>query len=416
MPDQRLENCRFWAYAATFGAMWGVVELTLGTFLRTLRIPLSGSVLACCACALLVAQRQVFPRRGITLATGLVAAACKSISPDGAILGPMIGITSEALVVELMLTLCGDSWLGVVLAGALSSLCPLSQKILTHLAYYGQTIVTLYLELFRRMAALVNVTEEHLVETGLCVLATLCAIGALAGLVGRWVGSRVRPETVSSSLALPEVNEFYSAPQRQPSAHAAWISWEPLVRRRDPLLLGAAILALSIQFHGALAHACGAFVTFFVPLTLLRPNAIRRMWRPKFWAITFLFALISGFFLGPRDLTLPGMTYPCFSSVGAQAGLLMILRCGLIFSLTSWISVALNRKTFLHVAQRAGLGNLGNAISAAFGIMPELRALMTHPPLLSESKRKASLRERFSHSLAVAACLAERSARYQCEE
>lgn len=72
------------------------MEITLGSFLHTLRLPFSGTSLAAVSAALLVAQRQMLPRRGLSLTTGIVAAVCKSVSPGGVIFGPMVGITVEA--------------------------------------------------------------------------------------------------------------------------------------------------------------------------------------------------------------------------------------------------------------------------------------------------------------------------------
>ena len=141
------KSVRFWAYATTFGAAWGIWELTLGTFLHTLKLPFAGPVLASAAAVLLIAQRQIISVRGISLATGVVAAACKSISPDGTLFGPMIGILLEALLVETALSVVPFVWFAAPTAGALAALCPMFQKIGTQVLYYGGTILTLYSEM-----------------------------------------------------------------------------------------------------------------------------------------------------------------------------------------------------------------------------------------------------------------------------
>ena len=40
---------RFWSYATSFGAAWGIWELTVGSFLHALSIPFGGALLASAA-------------------------------------------------------------------------------------------------------------------------------------------------------------------------------------------------------------------------------------------------------------------------------------------------------------------------------------------------------------------------------
>jgi hypothetical protein len=116
------DRIRFWAYVTAFGAAWGAFEITVGAFLHALRIPFDGTFLASVSAAFLVAQRQVLPARGASLATGAVAALCKSISPGGMILGPMVAILVESALVEFALLAAPRARTTTMLAGALAAL------------------------------------------------------------------------------------------------------------------------------------------------------------------------------------------------------------------------------------------------------------------------------------------------------
>ena len=146
------EAARFWAMVAAFGALWGALEITLGSFLHALKLPFGGTALGVVAAALLVAQRQVLPRRGLSLATGVVAALCKSVSPGGVILGPMIAITAEALLVELALLPAPRSRLAAAWAGALVVCWATFQKVIGQYVYLGEDIIDLYVALLEQGA------------------------------------------------------------------------------------------------------------------------------------------------------------------------------------------------------------------------------------------------------------------------
>jgi hypothetical protein len=180
---------RFWAYAAAFGAAWGALEITVGSFLHSLQMPFTGVLLASVGAAILVAQRQVLPVRGLTLATGLVAAACKSLSPGGVILGPMVGISTEALLVELALFLAPRAVAGAAVGGALAALWALSQKLLGQVLFYGGDMLALYVAALRRVASWVGLERGVAVRALVTILVIFSVVGATGGVLG-WRAGR----------------------------------------------------------------------------------------------------------------------------------------------------------------------------------------------------------------------------------
>lgn len=178
---------RFWALAASFGALWGAVEITLGSFLHTLKVPFGGALLASLGAALLVAQRQIEPTRGLSVATAAIAALCKSLSPGGVILGPMIGIGVEGLLVELALFVAPRFFGSALLAGTLAALWSAFQKVLVQLVLYGGTALELYEAALRK-------ADDWLGHGGAglglvaALLSILGALGMLAGGFGHRVG------------------------------------------------------------------------------------------------------------------------------------------------------------------------------------------------------------------------------------
>jgi hypothetical protein len=179
---------RFWAYAAAYGALWGAVEVTAGSFLHALRVPFSGVLLASLGAALLVAQRQVLDLRGLTLATGAVAALCKSLSPAGIIWNPMIAIVMEALLVEAALFLAPRSRFSAAAAGSLAAAWAVAQGLLMQYIVYGRTIFDLYVTIVGRTTAWFGVAARTGWAALACVALALLLLGASSGLWGRRVG------------------------------------------------------------------------------------------------------------------------------------------------------------------------------------------------------------------------------------
>ncbi|MBN2359325.1 MAG: hypothetical protein JXR83_07715 [Deltaproteobacteria bacterium] len=191
----------FWAHAAAFGALWGALEVTFGSFLHSLRVPLSGAMLAALGAALLIAVRQIEPRRGSSLAIGLVAAACKSISPGGIIVGPMVAILAESLLVELALLARPRSAIAAALAGALAVSWTVSQKLISQVVFFGGDVIKLYLEMLAKIARSLRLDAAAGWWVLALVAAILVVIGSSAGLWGRRVGRLAQTARMADGAA-----------------------------------------------------------------------------------------------------------------------------------------------------------------------------------------------------------------------
>ena len=170
------------ATLAVFGALWGLVEISLGSVLKTLNIPLSGVVLAAIGLMIALVGRVFVPRRGSTLFIGVIAMLLKLFSLGGVIIGPMIGILSEALVAEIVLSLAGKPRRSAfVLAGALGVGWVLLQPFITNPLLFGRTLFTVWLDLLDRGSQLLGLDDSAGLWIFLAFLAIYMAVGGLVG-------------------------------------------------------------------------------------------------------------------------------------------------------------------------------------------------------------------------------------------
>lgn len=170
------------ATLAVFGALWGLVEISLGSVLKTLNVPLSGMVLAAIGLTVALVGRVFVPRRGSTLFIGVIAMLLKLFSLGGVVIGPMVGIFTEALVAEIVLSLAGKPRRGaLVLAGALGVAWVLVQPFVTGPLLFGRTIFTVWLDLLDLGKQLLGIDASAAIWIVLSLLAIYMAVGALAG-------------------------------------------------------------------------------------------------------------------------------------------------------------------------------------------------------------------------------------------
>lgn len=170
------------AVLAVFGALWGLVEISLGSVLKTLNIPLSGVVLSTIGLTVALVGRIFVPRRGSTIFIGVLAMLLKLFSLGGVVVGPMVGIFTEALVAEIVLSLIGKPRRGgFVLAGALGVAWVMLQPFVTGPILFGRTVFTVWLNLLDSGSRLLGINPSAALWIVLALLGIHLAVGSLVG-------------------------------------------------------------------------------------------------------------------------------------------------------------------------------------------------------------------------------------------
>ena len=170
------------ATIAVFGTLWGISEISLGSVLKSLNIPFSGAVLAAIGLVIALVGRAFVPKKGSTLFVGVIAMLLKLFSLGGVIIGPMVGIFSEALVAEIALSLTGKPRrFSFVLAGALGVTWTLLQPFVTGPLLFGRTLFVVWLDLLDTGTRFLGLNANAAFVIVVALLVIYLVIGCVAG-------------------------------------------------------------------------------------------------------------------------------------------------------------------------------------------------------------------------------------------
>jgi hypothetical protein len=170
---------------AVFGTLWGVVEISLGSVLKSLNVPFSGAVLSAIGLTIALAGRVFVRKRGSTLFIGVIAMLLKLFSLGGVIIGPMIGIFSEALIAEVTLSLSRTPRRpSFMLAGALGVTWTLLQPFVTGPLLFGRSLFVVWLDLLDTGSRLLGFQGG----TAFGIVAVMLAVYLVIGCTAGWLG------------------------------------------------------------------------------------------------------------------------------------------------------------------------------------------------------------------------------------
>ena len=175
------------ATIAVFGTLWGLSEISLGSVLKSLNVPFSGAVLSAIGLTIALVGRLFVPKKGSTLFIGVIAMLLKLFSLGGVIVGPMVGIITEALVAEIVLSLSGKPRLfSFVLAGAFGVIWALVQPFVTGPLLFGRSLFVVWLDLLDTGSRLLGLKDNAVLWIIVGLLAIYLFIGVLSGWLG-WI-------------------------------------------------------------------------------------------------------------------------------------------------------------------------------------------------------------------------------------
>lgn len=167
---------------AVFGVLWGIVEISLGTVLKSLNIPMSGAVLAAVGLSIAMIGRLFVPKKGSTFFIGVIACILKLFSLGGVIIGPMIGIISEAIIAELVLTLGGHPRQALfVVTGGLGVLLTFVQPFITNPLLFGRSLAMTWLNMLDQGSRVLGLGSDAVLLIVLAMTAIHLALGGLSG-------------------------------------------------------------------------------------------------------------------------------------------------------------------------------------------------------------------------------------------
>jgi ABC-type thiamin/hydroxymethylpyrimidine transport system permease subunit len=184
----RSYTVRDWVTVGLFGALWGVVELTLGSVLHAISPPLAdtfltGIVLGGIGVAVALTGRHFAPKRGSVFLISVVTALLKLLGPAENKIGPMAAILIEGALMEMALWIVrAPRQPAFILGGALAVAWSLPHKFLMMWLLYGKGVVEVYTRMVQDGGQALGLDPS----LALLILAILLLIRLAVGALGGW--------------------------------------------------------------------------------------------------------------------------------------------------------------------------------------------------------------------------------------
>ena len=361
-----------WLKAAVIGGLWASIEIVIGSFLHNLRIPFAGTILAAQGIIILLAFMTLWPERGIIIRAGIITALMKSISPSAVILGPMIGIITEAFLLEIFLIIFGRNLFGFIIAASISLSSALLHKIATFIILYGFDIVKIYENIFQWFQKKIHFNHLNAFEFILLLLGVYLLWGIITGISGYIIGQKAKKLNTNDTFTNESIDtdDFFPINKKQsfkiPLLFLHFIS----------VPLGLLLINFTPSVWGL------SYIIVYISFAIYwYKKSMRRLKKPIFWVQLILIILLATLFGEEDSQVLSNISWQ-----GFVYGLEMSLRAIFVVITFTALSVELRNPVIQQNINSRFAKSLYESLSIAFGVLPRvIKALpksiefFTHP-------------------------------------
>ena len=177
---------------ALFGALWGVIEVSLGTILHASKIPFRGTVLTIIAVVLITISRSFINYKGSIIVISSVAATLKLITLPGFNITPFIAIMMQGIIAEIVFSSLTYNLISSLLTGSLILLYTLIHSLIMQGIFFGFGIYNVYMGIMNSIGKAINYEGEMSLILIPVIVFLYIFFGAVAGWFGYATATRAK--------------------------------------------------------------------------------------------------------------------------------------------------------------------------------------------------------------------------------
>ncbi len=166
-----------------YAALLSIIEIGLGSFLHSLKIPFSGHFLSLNQGFILTKASLEIEDKNTPALISTTSALLKSLSPAGKKLTPMLAISMQGQLFNIGTRLFGRNIFGHSIAIVLLALWSFVQPICIYFILFGKDFLYMIQYFIRKLNRVFPVTEENLLVILLCIIALKLTLGVFVVLL-----------------------------------------------------------------------------------------------------------------------------------------------------------------------------------------------------------------------------------------
>jgi len=180
-PPQK-NRSRNLAFIGIFGGIWGITEITAGSYIHAFNIPFGGAFMSAMAILIFLPGTLFIDDKFAIIKIGAVACFIKIFSIGSIILPPLISIAVEAIVSNIIILLFSKNIFSFTLTGAVIVTYTFFHKFIAQGILFGRGILIMYIEVLNAGSKMLGINIQHAFVIIFLLIILHIILGIIAGI------------------------------------------------------------------------------------------------------------------------------------------------------------------------------------------------------------------------------------------
>lgn len=180
------------AFIAIFGSIWGIIEVSVGTYLHIFRFPFAGALMSSLALLVILSGAVFIDDKFAIVKIGAVACFVRIFSVGSIIISPLISMVIEAIIANVIILIFSKNIFSFVLTGIIIVTYTFFHKFIAQGILFGKGIFKIYIDVLNEGSSLLGINIQYTFLIIFLLILLHIIFGIMAGITAYYLANQAK--------------------------------------------------------------------------------------------------------------------------------------------------------------------------------------------------------------------------------
>jgi hypothetical protein len=180
------------AFIAIFGTIWGIIEVSIGTYLHIFRFPFTGALMSSLSLLIILSGSVFIDEKLAIIKIGAVACFVRIFSVGSIIISPLISMAIEAIIANVIILIFSKNVFSFILAGITIVTYTFFHKFIAQGILFGKGIFKMYIDVLNESSKILGIDIHYAFLIIFLLILLHIILGIITGISAFYLANQAK--------------------------------------------------------------------------------------------------------------------------------------------------------------------------------------------------------------------------------
>lgn len=180
------------AFIAIFGTIWGIIEVSVGTYLHIFRFPFAGALMSSLALLIILSGSVFIDEKLAIIKIGAVACFVRIFSVGSIIISPLISMAIEAIIANVIILIFSKNVFSFILTGITIVTYTFFHKFIAQGILFGKGIFKMYIDVLNEGSKILGIDIHYAFLIIFLLILLHIILGIITGISAFYLANQAK--------------------------------------------------------------------------------------------------------------------------------------------------------------------------------------------------------------------------------